>query len=67
MPASTSLPILIIFDAEILALLRRRLTDMRPSAPFWSEFDGSRQTAALSMLIDQVYDKAVQTRAEPVA
>lgn len=55
------------FDAEILAFLRRPLTDMRPSAQFWSEFDGSRQTAALSVLIDRVCDKAVQIRAEPVA
>jgi hypothetical protein len=54
-------------DADILAFLRRPLADMRPSAQFWSEFDGSRQTAALSVLIDQVYDKAVRIRAEPVA
>ena len=42
------------FDAEILAFLRRPSSDVTPSARFWSEFDASRQTAALSALIDRV-------------
>ena len=42
------------FDAEVLAFLRRPFRDAAPSARFWSEFDASRQTAALSTLIDRV-------------
>ncbi len=42
------------FDAEVLAFLRRPFSDVAPSARFWSEFDASRQTAALSALIDRV-------------
>ena len=45
------------FDAEVLAFLRRPFCDVAPSARFWSEFDASRQTAALSMLIDRVRHK----------
>ncbi len=43
------------FDAEVLAFLRRPFRDVAPSARFWSEFDASRQTAALSALIDRVH------------
>ena len=42
------------FDAEVLAFLRRLFSDVAPSARFWAEFDASRQTAALSALIDRV-------------
>ena len=42
------------FDADVLAFLRRPFADVAPSAQFWSEFDASRQTAALSALIDCV-------------
>ncbi len=51
------------FDAEVLAFLRRPFRDATPSTWFWSEFDASRQTAALSALIDRVRRKPV---AQPV-
>jgi len=54
------------FDAEVLAFLRLPPTDTRPSAQFWSEFDGSRQTTILSAVIDRVYDQAAGTSAVAV-
>jgi len=42
------------FDAEVLAFLRLPFADVAPSAQFWSEFDGRRQTATLSILIGQI-------------
>lgn len=52
------------FDAEVLAFLRRPFSDVTPSARFWSEFDASRQTAALNALIDRVRCKPVPQPAE---
>lgn len=55
------------FDAAVLAFLRLPFTDTRPTVQFWSEFDGSRQTAALNVIVNRVYDDTTSRPAKAVA